>query len=237
MTPIDHLLVLAFAILYPVYVFFGYRRIKADLIADKPGLRVRDYRETIGWLWFFALAALISWSYQDRSFFQLGLGIPAAWPAWLGILLIAPLGVFLVFQLRKLRGDKDQRQSLREQLSQSPAAEYLPRTRKDLNWFILLSITAGACEEILFRGFLIWYFGQINGTALAVLLSSILFGLAHSYQGWQGGLRAGLMGLVLALCYVFTGSLWVPIFLHIAGDVYGGILGRLAFAEEDSQGV
>ena len=159
--------------------------------------------------------------------------MPSAWPAWLGLLLIAMLGVFFASQLRNLRDDADQRKSLAGQLGKGSVSEFLPRTRQDLRWFIILSITAGICEEILFRGFLIWYFEQISVIALAVVFSSILFGLAHSYQGWQGGLRAGLMGLVLALSYVLSGSLWVPIFLHIAGDIYAGTLGWLAFAEEN----
>ena len=62
-------------------------------------------------------------------------------------------------------------------------------------------------------------------------LSSILFGLLHSYQGWKGGLRSGVIGLILALLYVLTGSLWIPIILHIVIDINSGMLGWLAFEE------
>jgi len=236
MTIIDNLLVLAFAILYPLYAFFVYRRIKSDLSANKPGVRVRDYRETIAWLWAFAIAALVAWWYQDRSLLLLGLGLPSEWPAWLGLLLVAMLTIFLFLQLGKLAGDEDQRQSIAEQLSKGPVTEFLPRTQKEMKWFLLLSITAGICEEILFRGFLIWYFQQVSNTAVAVILSSVLFGVAHSYQGIQGGLRAGIMGLVVALSYIFSGSLWVPVFLHIVGDIYSGKLGYIAFGEQEKAG-
>ncbi len=232
MTFLDHLLVLAFAILYPIYAYFAYRKIKADLVADKPGIRVHDYKETTAWLWFLAIAALVAWKYQGRSLLDLGLGLPSAWPALLGLLLIGLLSGFLAIQLRKLGGDEELRRGLGEQLDRGSVSEFLPRTRQELRWFILLSITAGVCEEILFRGFLIWYFSQFSATAVAVVLSAIVFGLAHSYQGWQGSLRAGVMGLVLAVSYVLTGSLWVPIFLHIAGDIYAGTLGWLAYAED-----
>lgn len=226
------MLVLAFAILYPLYAYFGYRKIKHNLVANKPGARTSDYKETIAWLWVLGLFALINWKIQDRSLLDLGMGLPSQWPAWLGLILVALLGFILFSQLRKLSEDKEQRQSLCKQLSDAPVSEFLPRTRQELKWFFLLSISAGICEEILFRGFLTWYFEQFTATALAVVLSSIVFGAAHSYQGWQGSFRAGVMGLILAVSYVLTGSLWVPILLHIGADMYAGTLGWLAFAED-----
>ncbi len=50
----------------------------------------------------------------------------------------------------------------------------------------------------------------------------------------KGGLRAGVGGLILALSYVLTGSLWIPILLHTVVDIQSGLLGWLAF-EEDKQ--
>ena len=79
-----------------------------------------------------------------------------------------------------------------------------------------------------------WYFEAFSVMTLAVVFSSILFGLAHSYQGWKGVFRTGAMGLIMALFYVLTGSLWIPIVLHIVGDIHSGTLGWLAF-EEDKQ--
>lgn len=231
MTYFDHFLVLAFAILYPTYVFFGYHRIKNDLIANKPGVRVRDYKETIAWLWLLGALALVNWIYQGRSLLDLGLGFPTAWPAWTGLLVVALISVFMWLQVRKLRDDEDQRRALAGQLDKGSVSEFLPRSKQELTWFLHLSVAAGVCEEILFRGFLLWYLLHFSAP-VAIVLSSIAFGFAHSYQGWQGILRTGLMGLILALAYVFTGSLWVPIFFHIAADIYSGTLGRLAYAED-----
>ena len=76
-----------------------------------------------------------------------------------------------------------------------------------------------------------WYVGQLGPLPVAVVLSSLLFGWAHSYQGWTGVIQSGAAGLVLAVIYVFTGALWIPIALHIAGDAYSGLLGWLAFDE------
>ncbi len=157
-----------------------------------------------------------------------------SWPAWMSLLLLVLAPIFLLRQYRTIRNDPKQRQSLRDKLNKVEASEFLPRTEQEARLFILVSISAGICEELLFRGFLIWYFKVFSVTALAVVLSSVLFGMAHSYQGWKGGVQTGAIGLVLAFSYVLTGSLWIPILLHIMGDIHSGVLAWLAF-EEDKQ--
>ncbi|MBL8514270.1 MAG: CPBP family intramembrane metalloprotease, partial [Betaproteobacteria bacterium] len=66
------------------------------------------------------------------------------------------------------------------------------------------------------------------GTWGGVLLSSAIFGIAHAYQGRTGVLRTAIVGLMVAVLFVVSGSLWLAIVLHTAVDLYGGALGRLA---------
>ena len=80
---------------------------------------------------------------------------------------------------------------------------------------------AAICEEIVFRAFLIGRleaaFGGASrfGTAAAVLLSSALFGLAHTYQGPTGVLITGVLGLIFACVYAYGGrNLWLNIVVH-----------------------
>jgi membrane protease YdiL (CAAX protease family) len=51
-----------------------------------------------------------------------------------------------------------------------------------------------------------------------VLLSSLLFGLAHIYQGWKGAVSASILGVVFAGLYLITGSLLLPMVIHAALD-------------------
>ena len=99
----------------------------------------------------------------------------------------------------------------------------LPRTRRDLRHFIGLSITAGIVEEIVYRGFVLWYLGLFMPLWAAVVVSSVAFGLGHSYQGARGGLRCGLIGLVFAIFYIVTGSIWLPIIGHAILDILQGM--------------
>jgi uncharacterized protein len=98
----------------------------------------------------------------------------------------------------------------------------LPRTGAERWWWIALSVTAGVCEEIVFRGFLLHYLAthvpQIGITG-AVALSSIAFGMGHLYQGIRSAALTALVGAALAAAYLVTGSLWAPIVLHALLDL------------------
>lgn len=80
---------------------------------------------------------------------------------------------------------------------------------------------AAICEEIVFRAFLIGRLEAAFGgasrsaTAAAVLLSSVLFGFAHTYQGPTGVLITGTLGLIFACIYAYGGrNLWFNIVVH-----------------------
>jgi CAAX protease family protein len=52
--------------------------------------------------------------------------------------------------------------------------------------WILLSISAGVCEELVFRGYLQKQFHvATHSIAAAVILQGIIFGMVHAYQGWK----------------------------------------------------
>jgi len=66
---------------------------------------------------------------------------------------------------------------------------------------------------------------------MAVILTSLLFGLAHVMHGVQAAVRSSLMGLLLAGLYLLGGSLLAPMVLHTAVDLSSGEAGAMAFAE------
>jgi hypothetical protein len=53
----------------------------------------------------------------------------------------------------------------------------------------------------------------------AVVVAAVLFGLPHIYQGISGVLITAIFGLIFGLLYVATGSLLIPIALHILVDI------------------
>lgn len=101
----------------------------------------------------------------------------------------------------------------------------LPRTRGELPWGVLLSFTAGISEELFFRLLLPLLVALVGGSAVAgFLLSSLLFGLSHRYQGWPGVIATSVTGVLLATVYLLTASLAAAIALHIAIDLNALVL-------------
>jgi membrane protease YdiL (CAAX protease family) len=80
--------------------------------------------------------------------------------------------------------------------------------------FVALVVIAPFAEEVLFRGYL---YGKIKHYApvwLAIILSSVLFGVAHG--AWNVGVDTFALGIILCLLREITGSLWASIFVHMA---------------------
>ena len=84
------------------------------------------------------------------------------------------------------------------------------------------------CEELLYRGYLIWYFGHWLPVVPAVIVSSVIFGVGHSYQGVKGILTTTLVGAVMAAIYITTGSLWPAMAVHAIIDMHAGELAHAA---------
>ena len=110
---------------------------------------------------------------------------------------------------------------------QAIAERILPQTAVELPPYLALAITAGLCEEFLYRGFAMAALMHAGLTAwLVILLSSILFGLAHSYQGRGGIVMTFIVGLVLGASRLAYNSLVPAIFWHSAIDTVAGVAGR-----------
>jgi membrane protease YdiL (CAAX protease family) len=87
-------------------------------------------------------------------------------------------------------------------------------------WLAVTWTTAAFGEEIVFRGFLIPRLSPVQrlgdvGWALGIIVSSLLFGLAHSYQGAGGAILSGVIGAVLGVGFVLgKRNLWRTITAH-----------------------
>jgi len=109
---------------------------------------------------------------------------------------------------------------------QAIAERILPQSTIELLPFLALAITAGLCEEFLYRGFAMAVLGHLGSPAwAAVLLSSILFGLAHLYQGRGGFFSTLVIGTVFGTGRIAYNSLVPVIFWHSAVDLIAGVAG------------
>ena len=181
------------------------------------------YGTTIAFQW--VLMGAVAWRATARGMASsdLGLARPVGWDlvVWsvMGTLL---LGAFQWFNLRrvgKMSGRvPDFMRKLTERVLPHGSLEFVP--------YCALAVTAGVCEEFLYRGFVMGALGRAGLYPWAVIvISSVLFGLAHSYQGRSGVVGTTLLGLVFAMARLALRSLLPVIVWHSAVDVVAGIAG------------
>jgi membrane protease YdiL (CAAX protease family) len=121
-----------------------------------------------------------------------------------------------------VKRDPKVRENVREQSEK--VAGLMPQTRTEMVWFGGVSLTAGFCEEFLFRGYFIWALAPWLGWWGAAALSGLIFAFGHAYQGWNGVLSTGIAGGFFTLVVIFTGSLWPVIILHFLWDFAMGVI-------------
>ncbi|HET7250254.1 MAG TPA: CPBP family intramembrane glutamic endopeptidase [Gemmatimonadales bacterium] len=82
------------------------------------------------------------------------------------------------------------------------------------------------CEEVVFRGWLLaTLHGPVDLAGTALIVGAALgFGFAHAYQGPAGVVLATLAGILFCALYVMSGSLLLPILLHVAVDARFAVL-------------
>lgn len=101
----------------------------------------------------------------------------------------------------------------------------LPRNRQELRLGALLSLNAGLVEEMLFRLALpAVVFGATGSALAAVIVSVLLFGALHIYQGISGVIGTTVIGAFMMLLYAVTGTIVVPIVLHALFDLRSLVL-------------
>ena len=105
-------------------------------------------------------------------------------------------------------------------VAKTPFSFMFPTTETERWTFAALSVSAGFCEEVIFRSFLVAYFAAYGiNVFLALAASSLLFGINHGYQGLAGIIKTGVGGFIFGLVFFTTGNLWVAIILHAIVDL------------------
>jgi|ERR1700691_866683 len=104
----------------------------------------------------------------------------------------------------------------------------LPHGRAELALWIALSVTAGICEETIFRGYLQRQFMALTQSAPAgILLSAAAFGAAHAYQGFRMVILIAIYGSMFGVLAYWRGSVRPGMIAHAWQDSLGGVVGSL----------
>jgi hypothetical protein len=193
-----------------------YRRL-IERLGHDPSARLEHYRRGITFEWlgaaYVGVIALLAHGH-----------LSSLWPAGTETavgrqvpgLVVALAAITAVYRF----GGAGLRRALAVQLR--PVAALLPRSAAERRMFALLALTAGVCEEVLYRGFglaaLRWAAPGLGHPAL-IAITAAAFGLAHLYQGPPGVVMTGLVGAYLARIAIATGSLVPVMVLHALLDL------------------
>ena len=229
MTLLDHLFAIILLVGLPAWAARNSSAPRvarlAERIAADPAARTNEYLWTIGIEWGLTIALLAWWQWAARPLTALGVILPEGTGVW-WTLLVCTGGIgFYVQQARTIAASPDAQAKVWKQFESQPNVRMiLPATVRDVRVFSGVGITAGICEEFLYRGYLLWYLQSLGLGAGAVVVAIVAFGIAHVYQGVRGIVATGLMGAVFMGLYLLTGSLVAPIVVHATVDLANGLI-------------
>jgi len=196
------------AIVYPIADYFFYSRLKT-------ALQVYIWNILAAWALTIAAVFLIFRNNLTLSDFGQNLGTYPRTLIVIAALALLVLILALINKLQKRKPRSDKILKLTENVR-----KLLPSTGTERIVCVLVAFTAGFCEEFLYRGWLL----NLTGAAcksiwLGLLISSILFGFAHLYQGRSGVIGTAVLGLSFGLVYIASRSLLPGQLLHTFLDL------------------
>lgn len=230
MTWLDHVVAAAILAGAPASAVWNMRRFVRQIESGRADVRRQQYLGSISNQWGLTLPLLVYWALQGRGAGTLGLVWPSGGALWISLLISAAAVVFMTRQTYAVAASAESQTKMRDQLSENPMLALLPRTAGEVRAFTALGVTAGICEEILYRGFLLWYVSHFADRPVAAIVAVLGFGIAHAYQGTTGMIQSVLFAGVAMALYILTGSLLAPMVLHAAVDVGSGRSARHALA-------
>ena len=143
---------------------------------------------TVAFIWWglrrrgIRLADLVGGSWARPVYFLRDLGLSIAFILVFGVAVLQGLSYLLKIVPPKLMHDM------------------MPVTSSEMVLWVVMSLTAGFCEEVIFRGYLQRQFSALTRSFVGgIVFQAITFGLSHGYQGWKLMLLITVYGVCFGL--------------------------------------
>ncbi len=216
---------LIFFVLGVILPWRGRARLRKLLAVPHVGImeRLSLYVSTIASQWI--IVALVAWRARAHGLTAAELGLTIEGKAQILLTGIAGAATLATLQWLNLRRMGRLPPAARG-LLQSLAERIFPQSRVEMLPYFALAVTAGLCEEFLYRGFALAAIMRAGSPVwAAVVISSILFGLAHTYQGRGGFVSTMLLGALFGTARILYHSLVPVVLWHSAVDLVAGVAG------------
>ena len=194
---------------------------------NRPLMLTPNYLLTIAYEWI--LAGLALWGISMR-----GIGLKQLLGEWKPDARgwIADIGVAFLFWLAALMLLSVLGQGIRYALGATVdpskiadiTQKLAPTTGVEMVLFLVLSISAGICEELVFRGYLQQQCARASGrTWIGVAIAALIFGCAHGYEGVAGVLLITAYGAMFGVLAIYRRGLRTGMIAHAWHDSASGI--------------
>ncbi|HOY11555.1 MAG TPA: CPBP family intramembrane metalloprotease [Saprospiraceae bacterium] len=221
---LDHILFIVVGILIPILSLLSSSKNMAiegeEVKMDLPPKKHLYYSNGL-MLWIGAVLVITSWNITTKPWADLGIN----WPVFSTLsiyLILALLAIYLIdtavstYQYQKGKKIDDE-----EMLN------IMPQNWTEYSHFIFLAVSAGVCEEIVFRGFLINYMREVLPSSpynliMSIIIPGMIFSISHFYQGFLNVFKIFSLSILFGAIFVLTKSLLIVAILHAMVDLISG---------------
>ncbi len=218
----DHLIFFITCILLPVLSILSAKAPEIDIEPSLPEKKHIYFSNGL-MLWIGALLIITNWNLADRSWALLGIQMPIV----NNTVLIMCLLLLVIYAADSIYNIINQNKIQDE--SKGMLEEVLPENWGEYSQFLFLAVSAGVCEEFIYRGFLVNYFLELTksyayGPYLSIFIPAAIFAVSHIYQGWFSVVKIFSLALLFCGIFLFSQSLLLVIVIHVLVDVISGAL-------------
>jgi membrane protease YdiL (CAAX protease family) len=231
----DHVLIWIFGIILP-FASGLQSQLLAGSLQFNEYTRKKLYLSNSLMLAIAGSVVLLLWLLKQRGLTTLGFRLPQLHNQYFTVFLL--VAAFIIGYAIDLYYSARKMNALKQEDNWFERSSFLPEKARELPAYVLLCLCAGVFEEIIYRGFMVTYFLPLNGTEseipwMAIFAPSVLFSLAHTYQGWTAVIKIFIFSLLLGVIFIITKSIYPTMILHFLIDLIGGIVAMLQFNKKN----
>src|SRR5690554_1777743 len=205
-------------VLYPIFLITDHYRREKRKRPDSSHNIIKEYQKTILVFWFLTILVVLNDYLQPTP--------SLSFQFELSLLNTVFMSLVVLLGYVQYRSSRVNERNVTAFASKSQkVVNYLPKSRQELSWFIIVAISAGFCEEVLFRMFVYEFTIQHIGVIGSLLFTNVIFAITHIDTGMKNSVGAFILGLVFSLIFYFTQNIWIVVALHILIDFNAGVLG------------
>jgi len=222
----DHLIAAILMIVAPMYTLLRRRTRSIEGMVFDTQMKTFLYVSNSLFQWGIVGVVLLAWGLQGHPLKTMGLQLPnlELWP-WIITVTLLFWGAYAWNTWLQIGTPEALAEARAQWRSKTP---FMPANKKEFRRFILMAFTAGICEEILFRGFLMTYLQALSYGSpkfQSMVVSAAVFAVLHVYQGRVAAMKIFAFSLVFGALYILTNSILPSIFIHVLVDLLSGWIG------------